>query len=100
MAARAVEPMRVGYRNFPDEEGTESWRTGKPTDRGRRRYRNFPDEEGTERPDLHRGEAPEIRYRNFPDEEGTERVERARKGRSQRPVTEIFPMRRELKAAN
>ncbi len=38
-------------------------------------------------------------YRNFPDEEGTERIFLAHSFSSTPPVTEIFPMRRELKDA-
>ncbi len=62
------------------------------------RYRNFPDEEGTESDD---GEQPgqdnSRRYRNFPDEEGTERNLYEAAFSNAVFVTEIFPMRRELK---
>ncbi len=87
MSVTEIFPMRRELKDYPTGKAP-TYICG---------YRNFPDEEGTERlvVDLPGNRFPG--YRNFPDEEGTESGKLWAEGGHELTVTEIFPMRRELK---
>src|SRR6185437_15455526 len=86
----------AGFKNFPDEEGTETSLPLRPR-LALHSVKNFPDEEGTETANIGTAAYQSISFKNFPDEEGTETKTDLLFSQRDADASKTSPMKRGLK---